>query len=142
MTVLERLGAHAVNGYRQGISASQRDALRLRIVDTVGAWIAGGWIAEGRALLHFAPRWSPDEEGMLARVALGCGLTRLSEIDDIHLSSATTPGALVIPAALSIGGTLGSAGATVAEAISVGYDVVTQLGAALDGPAILYRGVS
>jgi len=92
-------------------------------------------------LRRFAPKWHPDEEGMLGRVALGCALARLSEIDDIHLSSATTPGALVVPAALAIGAALGSEGAAVAEAIAAGYDLVTRLGAALDGPSILYRGI-
>jgi 2-methylcitrate dehydratase PrpD len=141
VTVLERLGAHAVGGYREGFSDATREAVRLHLVDTVGAWIAGGWIAEGRAVLHFAPKWHPDEEGMLGRVALGCALARLSEIDDIHLSSAITPGAIVVPAALTLGATLGSEGAAVAEAIAAGYDLVTRLGAALDGPAILYRGI-
>jgi len=141
VTVLERLGAHAVGGYRQGFSDAAREALRLHLVDTVGAWIAGGRIAEGRAVLRFAPKWNPDEQGMLGRVALGCALTRLSEIDDIHLSSATTPGALVVPAALTVGATLGSEGTAIAEAIAAGYDLVTRLGSALDGPAILYRGI-
>jgi 2-methylcitrate dehydratase PrpD len=141
VTVLERLGAHAVGGYREGFSDAAREAVRLHLVDTVGAWIAGGWIAEGRAVLHFAPKWHPDEGGMLGRVALGCALARLSEIDDIHLSSAITPGAIVVPAALTLGASLGSEGAAVAEAIAAGYDLVTRLGAALDGPAILYRGI-
>lgn len=141
MTALERLGAHAVGGYRQGFPDPVRDAVRLHLVDTVGAWIAGGWIAEGRALLRFAPKWNPDEEGMLSRVALGCALARSSEIDDIHLSSGTTPGAIVVPAALSIGAALRSEGSAVAEAIAAGYDLMTRLGAALDGPAILYRGI-
>src|SRR5262245_21076659 len=130
MTVLERLGAHAVGAYRQGLSASVQDAVRLRVVDTVGAWIAGGWIAEGRALLHFAPKWSADPEGMPARVALGCALARASEIDDIHLSSGTTPGAIVVPAVLAVGAAQGAAGAAIAQAIAAGYDLMTRLGAA------------
>jgi 2-methylcitrate dehydratase PrpD len=141
MTVLERLGAHAVGGYRQGISDPVREAVRLHLVDTVGAWIAGGWIAEGRAVLRFAPKWNPAGEDMLSRVALGCALARSSEIDDIHLSSGTTPGAIVVPTALTIGATVGSEGAAVTEAIAAGYDLVTGLGAALGGPAILNRGI-
>ena len=115
-----------------------RDALRLHLADTVGAWIAAGATAEGRALLSFE---SPDRESLPGRVALHCALARLSEVDDIHLSSGTTPGAIVIPAAVILAGALGSGGTALAEASAVGYDLMTRLGAALDGPTILYRGI-
>ena len=140
MTVLERLGAHFVEGYRR-LASPVREAVRLHISDTVGAWVAAGGIAEGRALLHFKPEWNPGEEGLLGRVALGCALARLSEIDDIHLSSGTTPGAIVVPAALAVAGARGSEGSALAEAVTVGYEAMTRLGAALKGPTILYRGI-
>lgn len=137
MTVLEQLGAHAVGGYREAPSGPVRDALRLHLADTVAAWIAAGATAEGRALLGFD---SPDRGSLAGRVALHCALARLSEVDDIHLSSGTTPGAIVIPAAVTLAGALGSGGAAAAGAIAAGYDLMTRLGAALDGPTILYRG--
>jgi 2-methylcitrate dehydratase PrpD len=140
VTLLERLGAHAVSGYRD-LSAAVRDAVRLHLADTVGAWIAAGGTAEGRGLLRFDPEWNPDGEGMAGRVARGCALARLSEADDIHLASATTPGALVVPAALAIAAEFEAEGEALAEAIVVGYDAVTRLGAAVDGAAILYRGI-
>jgi 2-methylcitrate dehydratase PrpD len=118
-----------------------RDAVRLHLADTVGAWIAAGGTAEGRALLRFEPEWNPNGEGMAGRVARGCALARLSEADDIHLASATTPGALVVPAALAIAAEFEADGEALGEAIAVGYDLVTRLGAALDGAAILYRGI-
>jgi 2-methylcitrate dehydratase PrpD len=138
VTLLERLGAHAAGGYRQGLSGPLRATLRLHLADTVGAWIAAGATAEGRALRRFASAGGEDLPG---RVALACALARSSEIDDIHLSSGTTPGAIVIPAAVTLAGALGSGGATLAEAIAVGYDLMTRLGAALNGPMILYRGI-
>lgn len=138
MTVLERLGAHAAGGYRHGLSGSTRDAARLHVADTVGAWIAAGSTAEGRALLRFLPSEGKDIPG---RVALNCALARLSEVDDIHLASGTTPGALIVPAALTIGGSNGSSGAAVAEAIAIGYDAMVRLGAALDGARLLYRSI-
>lgn len=138
MTILERLGAHAAGGYRQGLSGATRDAARLHLADTVGAWIAAGSTAEGRALLRFLPSEGKDVPG---RVALNCALARLSEIDDIHLASGTTPGALIVPAALTIGGSNGSSGAAVAAAIAIGYDAMVRLGAALDGARLLYRGI-
>ncbi len=133
MTVLEKLGAHVARGG----AAPVREALRLRVADTVGAWIAGSSTREGRALLKFGA----NRDAMSDRVAVHCALARLSEIDDIHLASGTTPGALVVPAALTIAASLGREGARLAEAIAVGYDVMVRLGAALGGPSILYRGI-
>jgi hypothetical protein len=75
MTVLERLGAHAAGGYRQGLPGPVRAAVRLHLADTVGAWIAACKTAEGRALLRFE---SPDRETLPGRVALGCALARAS----------------------------------------------------------------
>jgi 2-methylcitrate dehydratase PrpD len=146
MSVLERLGAHVARGYRGNLSGPVRESARLHLVDTVGAWIAASATPEGRSLARFAAKQEHAQanqfgEGMLGQVALNCALARLSEIDDIHLSSGTTPGALVVPAALTVGGSLGLGGAAIAEAIAAGYDVMTRLGAALKGPWILYRGI-
>lgn len=139
MTVLERFGTHVARGYRGNLPDSVRDSARLHIADTVGSWIAASGVPEGRALIRFASK--PGGEGMPERVALNCALARLSEIDDIHLSSGTTPGALVVPAALTIGGALGKGSTEIAEAIAAGYDVMARLGEALNGPWILYRGI-
>jgi 2-methylcitrate dehydratase PrpD len=133
MTVLEQLGAHVAGG---GV-APPREALRLHVADTVGAWIAGSATPEGRALLKFGA----NHDAMPDRVAVHCALARLSEIDDIHLASGITPGAIVVPAALTIAGSLGREGAALAEAIAVGYDAMVRLGASLGGPSILYRGI-
>jgi 2-methylcitrate dehydratase PrpD len=137
MTVLEQLGAHVASG-RRGLSDSARQVLRLHLADTVGAWIAGSATPEGRALVEFG--WRAGA-GMPDRLATNCALARLSEIDDIHLASGTTPGALVVPAALTIAASLGWRGAALAEAIAVGYDAMVRLGVALGGASILYRGI-
>jgi 2-methylcitrate dehydratase PrpD len=76
-----------------------------------------------------------------------CALARLSEIDDIHLPSMTTPGAIVIPGVLTLAAAMQAVPPhdvtthEVAAAILAGYDVMTRLGRAIDGPAILYRGI-
>jgi 2-methylcitrate dehydratase PrpD len=132
VTHLERLGAHVA---RTGLADEVRHAARLHLVDTVGAWVAGSATAEGRNLAAFGAAGSGDLSG---RVAAHCALARLSEIDDIHLASATTPGALVVPAALTIAA---AHGGPLAEAVATGYDAIARLGTAVHGPAILYRGV-
>jgi 2-methylcitrate dehydratase PrpD len=133
MTVLEQLGAHVARGG----AAPPREALRLHVADTVGAWIAGSATPEGRALVKFGA----NRDAVSDRVATHCALARLSEIDDIHLASGITPGALVVPSVLTIAASLAREGAALAEAIAVGYDAMVRLGAALDGPSILYRGI-
>jgi 2-methylcitrate dehydratase PrpD len=137
VTILEQLGAHVAGG-RSGLSDSARQVLRLHLADTVGAWIAGSATPEGRALVEFG--WRAGA-AMPDRLATNCALARLSEIDDIHLASGTTPGALVVPAALTIAASLGWRGAALAEAIAVGYDAMVRLGEALGGASILYRGI-
>ncbi len=133
MTVLEQLGAHVARGG----AASQRETLRLHVADTVGAWIAGSATPEGRALAKFGA----NRDATSDRVATHCALARLSEIDDIHLASGTTPGSLIVPSALTIAASLGRERAALAEAIAVGYDAMVRLGAALGGPSILTRGI-
>jgi 2-methylcitrate dehydratase PrpD len=80
--------------------------------------------------------------GLSTDVMTLCALTRMTEIDDIHLASMTTPGSIVIPGALVIaaGQPRQDAGA-LAEAIAAGYEAMIRLGLALDGPTILYRGI-
>src|SRR2546428_4089778 len=146
MSVLEQLGTHVAHDYRETLSDGVRESARLHLVDTVGAWIAASGTTEGRALMRFlAGREQtgadPVGENTLSRVACNCGLARLSEIDDIHLSSCTTPGALIVPSALTIGSSLGASGDAIGDAIGVGYEAMVRLGLALDGPSLLYRGI-
>src|SRR5581483_1607582 len=74
-------------------------------------------------------------------VARHCAWARLSEIDDIHLASATTPGGVIVPAALTLAAECGADGAALARAIAAGYEAIVRLGRAIDGPHALYRGV-
>jgi len=138
VTALELLGARVAAGYGDDLPGALRDAVRLHLVDTVGAWVAAGATPEGRALRHFL---SPEPNDLSGRVGLACALARSSEVDDIHLASGTTPGAIVVPAALMLAASLGRDGVALAEGIAVGYDAMARLGAALNGPSILYRGI-
>jgi len=139
MTTMEQLGAH-VSLSGGGLGAALRDKIALHIMDTAAAWIAGARAPEGKALAQFI---APQARGatLMDRVMLHCALARLSELDDIHLFSCTTPGAVVIPAALTLGAELRVPTSAIAEAILAGYEAMVRLGAALDGPSLLYRGI-
>jgi 2-methylcitrate dehydratase PrpD len=125
MSALEQLGAFVASHAADG---DTRAAARLHVADT----------SEGRALLAFRQPGA----SLLDQVAINCALARLSEIDDIHLGAMITPGAIVIPAALTIAASLpdGDSNDLVA-AVVAGYEAMVRLGAAIDGPTVLYRGI-
>jgi 2-methylcitrate dehydratase PrpD len=142
MTALERLGSHIAAS--ECPSDAARELVELHLIDTVGALIASARTIEGLGLLQFRAAMRARGEGAWALdLATRCALARLSEIDDIHLPSMTTPGAIVIPGALTLAGALPAAVAAddVIAAILAGTEAMTRLGRAIDGPAILYRGV-
>jgi 2-methylcitrate dehydratase PrpD len=135
MTALEQLGAF-VAGYRPDARTSA--AVRWHVLDTIGASIAATTTPEGRALINFRGK----ETSLTERLAIRCALARLSEIDDIHLAAMITPGAIVVPAALTIADARGGANPEdLAAAIAAGYEAMVRLGVAIDGPTVLYRGI-
>jgi 2-methylcitrate dehydratase PrpD len=113
-------------------------AVRLHVADTIGALIAARGTEEGKRLLAFR---KPGDT-LTEQLAINVALARLSEIDDIHLGAMITPGAIVVPAALTIAATLPKADASeLSAAIVAGYEAMVRLGAAIDGPSVLYRGI-
>jgi len=145
MSALEQLGSYVAASGRERPSDAVRELVELHLIDTVGALIASARTVEGLGLLRFraAMRARGQADGTWALdLAIRCALARLSEIDDIHLPSMTTPGAIVIPGALTLADALPAVAADdVIAAILAGTEAMTRLGRAIDGPAILYRGV-
>jgi 2-methylcitrate dehydratase PrpD len=114
--------------------------LRLHVADTVCALIAAAQTAEGNALISFRRR--ATDGAVENNVALYCALARLSEIDDIHLASMTTPGSIAIPAAMTMATALPDVDiGDVSIAMLAGYEAMVRLGRAIKGPSILYRGI-
>jgi 2-methylcitrate dehydratase PrpD len=135
MTALEQLGAFAAN-YQP--DAAARAAVRRHAADAIGGWIAATGTAEGKALLAFRG----SHADLLDRVAISVALSRLSEVDDIHLGAMITAGAIVVPTALTIAASLPDVGEDdLVAAIAAGYEAMVRLGVAIDGPSVLYRGI-
>src|SRR5262244_2244205 len=145
MTALEQLGAFVAQSGAP--SARLREILALHIADIVGAWIASLCTPEGAALLRWhATSCEGAAPGSMHRlrldVATHCALARLSEIDDIHLASTTTPGAIVVPGAIAIAAACRNRDPdTLAAAMTAGYEAMIRFGQAIGGPSILYRGI-
>jgi hypothetical protein len=73
-------------------SVVRMENLRLNIADTLGMMRQGAVLAEGKAALAVG-----------SRLVGWCACARLTEADDIHLTSCTTPGSVIVPNASSSG---------------------------------------
>ncbi|MGH2876402.1 MAG: MmgE/PrpD family protein, partial [Solirubrobacteraceae bacterium] len=118
--------------------AADTEAVGARLLDGLGAHLAGAATSEGRAVAASVGRWDP---GLLGSVAQRVATVRLTELDDIHMPTCTTPGAVVIPTAVALAAALEVGGSRLADAITVGYEAMARLGAAIDGARVVYRGV-
>jgi 2-methylcitrate dehydratase PrpD len=117
------------------------EAVGVRTADALGALLTGAATAEGRAVSSLAGGTDGLDGGGLAAVVRRVAVTRLTELDDIHMPSGTTPGAVVVPTAVTVGARLGASAAAYGRAVEIGYDAMTRLGQAIDGAHAVYRGV-
>jgi 2-methylcitrate dehydratase PrpD len=94
-------------------------------------------IPEGKALQSLG-----DDGALAIRIGRQAAAIRLTEIDDIHLPSCTTPSAGVVPVALMLAAQQQKFDVgEVASAIWAGTEIMTRIGVAVRGPEILYRGI-
>jgi 2-methylcitrate dehydratase PrpD len=134
MTIIGQLSEFVTQANAVALPAAEQELQRRHIFDAVVAAAAGARTAEARSLAALLGRRAlPEIIGQRAAIL------RLSEIDDIHLPSCTTPSAAAVATALSLADH--SNPGQVASAIWVGTEVMTRMGQAVRGPDILYRGV-
>src|SRR5579863_5438284 len=114
-------------------AAVRSERIKLHVLDTVGALLAGLEL-EDAAALHSL--------GSSAPLACACAAARCTEIDDIHLSYCTTPGSVIVPTALYLAsmGQLES-WREFSAAVLAGYELLIRLGFAIDGPTILGKQI-
>ena len=137
MSVIGELAAFVAGAEASGLPAADRERLRLHFIDTAVAARAGALIPEGRALQSLG-----DDGALAIRIGRQAAAIRLTEIDDIHLPSCTTPSAGVVPVALMLAAREQKFDpGEVASAIWVGAEIMTRIGVAVRGPQILYRGI-
>jgi 2-methylcitrate dehydratase PrpD len=137
MSILRDLAGFVCGASVESLPEADRAVQRRHVADTLVAATAGARTAEGQALRAVLPKTSAaDAVGMQAAIV------RHTEIDDIHTRSCTTPSSITVPAALGLAHASGMFDPErVASAIWVGTELMTRLGAAIDGARILYRGV-
>lgn len=107
------------------------ERLRLHIADTLAMVLQGSSLQDAETAL-----------AMGSRLTGWCASARLTEADDIHLTSCTTPGSVVVPAAfyLASRGAFATWGEFVTAALA-GYETLIRIGYAIDGPRILARKI-
>jgi 2-methylcitrate dehydratase PrpD len=116
----------------------QGDAVAARTLDAAGAYLAGAATTEGRAILEQGIGW---DSGLPAAVARRVAVVRMTELDDIHMASCTTPGAVIVPTAITVGAELSVDAIRYRRAVEIGYEAMTRVGMAIDGAHVVYRGV-
>ncbi|HZV49591.1 MAG TPA: MmgE/PrpD family protein [Candidatus Dormibacteraeota bacterium] len=151
-TTIDQLAEFVAGLRAEALPASVVDQVRRRLLDTMGAMVAGAHTAEGHAVQALVvdcgaeggvpAGWSSLRTSMAMAALASCASTRCTEIDDIHLRSCTTPGSVVVPTALAVASSRrGVDTGSFIAAIVAGYEVLTRWGEAVDGPSILYRGI-
>lgn len=137
MSVIGELAAFVARAKASGLPAADRELLRLHFIDTVVAARVGSLIPEGKALQSLG-----DDGALAIRIGRQAAAIRLTEIDDIHLPSCTTPSAGVVPVALMLAAREQKFDpAEIASAIWAGTEIMTRIGVAVRGPQVLYRGI-
>jgi 2-methylcitrate dehydratase PrpD len=137
VSVIAELASFVAGAKASALPAAEWERLRLHLTDTAVAALAGACIPEGKALQNLG-----DEGALAGRIGRQAAAIRLTEIDDIHLPSCTTPSAGVVPVALALAAHRQKfEPGEIASAIWVGTEIATRIGMAVRGPQILYRGI-
>jgi len=154
MALLDRLAEFIGHVSFDNLPSKTVDNTELHIFDSLGATLIGAGSEEANDNLQLIKKTVPAMETsgvpvagfgfpvpLPAAVLLSCVVTRMTEMDDIDIASCTTPGSVAVPAALSLAFSAGANGRSFVEGVLSGYEIITRLGAAVNGPEILYRGI-
>ena len=104
------------------------DAAALYLLDAMANAVAGRSSEAGEILLNWVSTRQSDE-GRLA-FALG-GLTHIVEMDDLHRTSVTHPGCVVIPAVIATATKIEVSGQQILTAILHGFEACARVGMAV-----------
>ena len=154
MQLLDGLAEFIAGVSFKNLPSQTVEEVKLHIFDSLAATRVGASTGEADANLQLLKRMNPAVETsgvpvpgfgfsapLPSAVFLSCVATRLTEMDDIDIASCTTPGSVAVPAALCLASYAGVSGDRFVEGVLAGYEAITRLGAAVNGPEILYRGI-
>lgn len=136
MTILGAFAGFVTTARAADLPARDRDVLRRHVTDIVAARIAGAACSEGAAVSAFYPH-----DGSADATAGLTALVRLTETDDIHTPSGTTPSSVAVPVALALAAREACSAERLESAILVGVESIIRLGMAVGGAHVLYQGL-
>jgi 2-methylcitrate dehydratase PrpD len=133
MSVLETAAEFVVDRRLSQLPGARQNLIKQHVLDTLGALVAGSALEDGAVLRSLSP---------FAPLATTVAAARCTEIDDVHLSSCTTPGSVIVPTALHLAsnGQLGS-WPEFSAAVLAGYELLIRLGFAIDGSMVLGKQI-
>jgi len=120
------------------------DHIGVHLLDTITAIVTGSYTKDFKNIkILYNESEYIGRSGILDEISLWVSAARLSETDDIHTLSCTTPGAIVWPTALLLGRNLSPppTAEDLASAVNVGYNIITSFGESFNGPFIVYKGI-
>lgn len=135
MTLTRQLAEFVTTAQAQGLAGLDRELIRLHTFDAAIARVAGGACAEGKAL-RAAFGAERDADGIGAMAAL----VRLTEMDDIHTGSNTTPSSVAAPVAFALYPGSRRDPREIENAIFVGVELLVRFGKAMDGARTFAKG--
>jgi 2-methylcitrate dehydratase PrpD len=154
MSLLDELSKFISELKLENLSKETLDHLKLHIFDSLGALLAGSLTEEAQAHSEVIKTFIPETDDKAIPVVgtkfyaplpyaalLSSISARLTETDDIDIASCVTPGAVIVPSALSVGYFVGARGKEFMEAILSGYELMTRLGSSFNGAEIIYQGI-
>lgn len=113
------------------ITAADRRACALFVLDAVANGIGGRNTAQGRIVLDWAAS-AGDDAGR--RAFTQGALIHILEMDDLHRGSVVHPGCVVVPAALAVAQDTGAGGHAVLDAVLRGFEACCRVGMSV-GPS-------
>jgi 2-methylcitrate dehydratase PrpD len=149
MMPLASFAEHLCAASSRPLDGSLVETVRQRIFDTLGATAVGFATTEGQMLaaLDAGLDMSGQGQSEMDRCRLLVGVTRSTEVDDIDIGSCTTVGSVIVPVALTLAAASEAKGSDtigvqrIMAGIVTGYEAMIRLGRAIDGAALIYRGI-
>ncbi len=148
MSSISRLSDLVSNLKDSDLSAETINSTKMHVLDSIGAMLSGTHSKEGLAVrsllsnISYSSGSAGNKTRLLSNIIANCSAARCTEFDDIHLESCTTPGSVVVPTAISLldAGHISDSEDFITSIIT-GYEVLVRFGLAINGPAVLQRGI-
>lgn len=142
--VMPTLAQYMHDAQARALPANAAEQTKLHLLDTIAAMVSGTQLAPGKAALAFARMYggapvagvvgTTQTIGAIDAALVNAMLAHADETDDSHAPSESHPGCSIVPAALAAGEHFTATGASVLNAVALGYDVGTRVNMCL-GPA-------